>query len=213
MMAPKKFLPENEISFLYVQGWSLERLSNQYECSFGTIRNMLIRMGVKRRGPGKTPNPASLTKVCSSCNEEKDREDFPRRGQRSSECKRCASLKFRDRYDCDPEFRERVKASAARRQAEKPDEIRAYNRQRATGWSPEEFESAWLKQSGQCAICLVPMLRSGRTKDSVCADHCHTTGKPRELLCRLCNMHLGVFEKHREKLQAYLEKHGAEGGV
>ncbi len=48
---------------------------------------------------------------------------------------------------------------------------------------------------------------------SVCADHDHATGAPRELLCRRCNVHLGIFEKNRTVFEAYLRKHAAGEGT
>ncbi len=40
------------------------------------------------------------------------------------------------------------------------------------------------------------------------ADHCHSTGRPRALLCHTCNVQLGFYErnKHRHAVfSAYVE--------
>ena len=50
------------------------------------------------------------------------------------------------------------------------------------------YETRLVEQDFRCAGCLV------HQKDleySLCVDHCHTTEKPRGLLCRPCNLALG----------------------
>jgi hypothetical protein len=56
------------------------------------------------------------------------------------------------------------------------------------------------KTVGPCAIC-------SRTAPLI-ADHCHQTGRARGLLCRACNIGLGVFRDSPEvlgKAIAYLQ--------
>ena len=77
-----------------------------------------------------------------------------------------------------------------------------YHRNRFTGWSPADVAAAWGEQSGKCAICTRDLLRSGRKSDSLAADHCHETGAKRALLCRACNLALGVYEaRQREHIE------------
>ena len=79
-------------------------------------------------------------------------------------------------------------------------------------WTAERFAMAWEVQ-GACAICEVPMVDGGRGSISVCADHGHQTGKPRKLLCRGCNLLLGIFEKRRVAFEKYLRETGVGLGV
>lgn len=76
----------------------------------------------------------------------------------------------------------------------------------------EMFES----QLGLCAIC--GESQQGVTKDGearfLCVDHCHSSGKVRELLCARCNAGLGQFKDNPELLMnasKYLLKHQTQG--
>lgn len=69
--------------------------------------------------------------------------------------------------------------------------------------SIEECEAAIEKQDGRCAIC-------GEKADRLFDDHDHSTGLPRDMLCRVCNLLLG-YAKDDAKILAsaikYLERH------
>lgn len=58
------------------------------------------------------------------------------------------------------------------------------------GITLEDYEAMLEKQGGTCAIC-ESSIPGGNGAFSV--DHCHSTGKVRGLLCRLCNSGLGHF--------------------
>jgi hypothetical protein len=72
------------------------------------------------------------------------------------------------------------------------------------GWTLESVEEAKIAQQNLCAICSVFM-------DSPQADHEHVKPpKPRELLCKQCNLALGLFKDDPEVLRKaaqYVEKH------
>ncbi len=72
----------------------------------------------------------------------------------------------------------------------------AYNRLRKTGVTQEQYDGAYLKQKGVCAICS-GVEASGRR---LAADHCHTTGVFRGLLCMKCNTGLGKFKDNTDLL-------------
>jgi hypothetical protein len=75
------------------------------------------------------------------------------------------------------------------------------------GITPDQYEAMLVAQQGKCAICR-KMPSSKRWYLSV--DHCHTTGKVRELLCNKCNTALGLFEDDADALRAavaYVERH------
>jgi len=57
--------------------------------------------------------------------------------------------------------------------------------------SVEEYNKMFLEQNGCCAIC---KLHQSEFKRRLCVDHCHTTGKIRQLLCLSCNQGLGNFK-------------------
>lgn len=69
------------------------------------------------------------------------------------------------------------------------------------------------KQDCKCAICnrklnIARNVEGGKSAD-LCIDHCHTTNKVRGLLCRDCNLALGMFKDNINSLTnaiKYLEK-------
>lgn len=88
-----------------------------------------------------------------------------------------------------------------------------YNRLMKTyGLSNDDYVAMFESQIGLCAICKEP--QQGVTKDGearfLCVDHCHKTGKVRQLLCAKCNAGLGQFNDNPELLEQavkYLTKH------
>lgn len=133
------------------------------------------------------------TKQCSSCLQEKPVTDFhwhyKDKGIRRHSCKVCRSEveKERQRH---PEV---VKARAA------------YQLKKNYGISQEDYDKKLVYQNYGCAICG----KEAKTK-KLAVDHCHTTGKIRDLLCGPCNTGLGQFQDNPELLilaADYLRKH------
>lgn len=65
------------------------------------------------------------------------------------------------------------------------------------GITKKEYEIMNLSQKGKCAIC--------KTKDTYAVDHCHSTGVVRGLLCRECNLGLGMFQDNTEFLNSAIK--------
>jgi len=65
---------------------------------------------------------------------------------------------------------------------------RAKDRRRKTGVSKELFNVLLIKQERRCAICTGPIDNSSP------ADHCHDTKTPRGILCRACNLGMGLMK-------------------
>jgi len=65
---------------------------------------------------------------------------------------------------------------------------------RKYGLTLEDFSAMVLKQNNKCEICSCDM------QDDAQVDHNHTTGKVRALLCRPCNMSLGLLKENTETL-------------
>ena len=79
---------------------------------------------------------------------------------------------------------------------------------KGTGWTPENYEEAYIKQDGRCAICGCKLNSSRYTRFA--GDHDHKTGKLRGLLCTNCNTALGLFKDSIERLESakkYLIEH------
>ena len=87
---------------------------------------------------------------------------------------------------------------------------------RTYGLSNDNYIEMFESQIGLCAICKEP--QQGITKDGetrfLCVDHCHQTGKVRQLLCAKCNAGLGQFRDSPEfltKAAKYIIKHQTQG--
>jgi recombination endonuclease VII len=90
---------------------------------------------------------------------------------------------LRERYRADPEYRER-------------------KRKRGRRISDDLYDVLFARQGGVCAIC--KRKHHGRLH----ADHCHTTGRQRRLLCPKCNLSLGLHNDDPDSMLAavaYLE--------
>lgn len=209
-MQEKKYDAQSVIAD-YLSGRPLGEVALLHRIGHETVRNILIRGGVPRRKATPPVKNIGPTKVCSMCQEPKSRGEFYGQGIRTSICKPCDRLRKRVEYaEGDTSYRARsIDRIVEFRKTVGPEYATDRSRQKHSNWSPEEFDAAWQTQKGQCAICENPMVLGGVTNTSVCADHDHQTGRPRSLLCARCNKHLGIFEKHRQKFEAYLERWSA----
>lgn len=82
------------------------------------------------------------------------------------------------------------------------EQIRAAERKRMYGLTLEQYEAMIEAQGGKCAIC-------GKHMEKPHVDHDHMTGEVRGLLCRRCNLALGIFGEDISILRAavrYLAK-------
>jgi hypothetical protein len=64
-----------------------------------------------------------------------------------------------------------------------------------------QYNELWQRQDGKCAICL-NLCPSGK---ALHVDHSHTTGKIRGLLCKRCNMTLGLLHDDVSILQRAID--------
>ena len=70
--------------------------------------------------------------------------------------------------------------------------------QKKYGLSWEAYEDMYYVQSGKCPVCECNLTINHI--DTV-VDHCHNTGKVRGLLCRKCNMALGLLNDNKQNLR------------
>lgn len=66
------------------------------------------------------------------------------------------------------------------------------------------YSELFNESNGVCGICHKPCSDGKR----LAVDHCHKTGKVRGLLCRVCNVQLGVYERRHKEFSDYLKKAG-----
>lgn len=77
------------------------------------------------------------------------------------------------------------------------------------GMTHEDFEIRLKKQNNRCMICKKLFVKIPNV------DHCHVTGKTRDLLCSSCNSILGQAHDSEDILLSaieYLRRHGAPNG-
>jgi hypothetical protein len=65
-------------------------------------------------------------------------------------------------------------------------------KRRQNGFTEELFNKRLHEQNGLCAICSVELQHRSMTGSSAAADHCHVGKYPRGILCKKCNLMLGL---------------------
>ena len=81
----------------------------------------------------------------------------------------------------------------------------------------DDYLSIFAAQAGVCAICSRTSHRAASyrgTREALCVDHDHETGKIRGLLCRSCNTGVGLLQDSPENCRRaalYLESHKTMG--
>ncbi len=137
----------------------------------------------------KSNTRSKFDRVCSRCKEPKKKNEFYRRNSTSylNWCKVC----HRKLTSARNAYNGPLKRSARL--------IKSY------GITSEQFDTMESAQGGVCFIC---KNKCGKGRLSV--DHCHKTGKVRSLLCRHCNLMIGLANDNPDVLaQAaeYLRSH------
>lgn len=110
-----------------------------------------------------------------------------------------------------PETQERRRALQKARYADHPEKYRVKARSwraghpeyktRKYGITYSEYKSIWDRQRGRCAFCDRLEIR-GQPLD---IDHSHFTGQVRWLLCRRCNLALGLLSENVFTIKTMLE--------
>ena len=150
-------------------------------------------------------------KFCSRCDEEKPGNEFhPSKTHRDglrSWCKLCSrtyNAMYREINDTKVKERRKqynlaykTSGRSAQYQAKNKERIVKGKRNRHISSkyaiTPEQYDTIYSGQDGQCAICL-------DKHNTLCIDHNHTTGKVRGLLCRKCNFLLSHAKENKEIL-------------
>ena len=139
-----------------------------------------------------------MNRTCNKCGQTKDITEFYKTGRKSDK------NPDNRHYTCKDCTKARVNAA----HAENPENAKYRHLQRKYGISLDEYKQMLKLQSGKCAICKTK--NAGGRWDIFCVDHDHVTGKVRELLCKDCNIVLGLVQdspEHLNRLIAYVIKH------
>lgn len=142
-----------------------------------------------------------MTKVCTSCHEEKPLDAFSKRTQQGkvylrSSCKACLAEKSRV-WRRTSEAKQRSRLGCLTRK----------------GISQEQYDAQLLAQGGRCAICRSDNPGKGYENWQIDHDHSCCTGCDkclRGLLCANCNKGLGFFLDEPERLSAAIYYLGAD---
>lgn len=125
------------------------------------------------------PPEELITKQCKKCWKIKPLGEFYRNRRsldgHEYQCKECRNKRHKQWRSDNPEKRKRT--------ARKNELKRRY------GISEREYRLLLRSQGGVCAIC-----KTGSTaSEALCVDHEHSSGRIRGLLCKDCNLGLGLF--------------------
>lgn len=149
-----------------------------------------------------------MNRLCTRCHELKPETEFYKatKGQRGlrAVCKKCHNEKS-DQWQ--KQNREQANANARNWRARNPEKVRIsalrHYVRKHYGMTLEEYNA--LTQNARCAICR-KKIKPGKH----CLDHCHESGRVREVLCGKCNTGLGCFRDDPELLELaaeYLRRH------
>lgn len=132
------------------------------------------------------------TKKCSKCNEILPVANFHMQAGRNhnhyrfnSPCKVCANLNRNKNYH------------------------KEYYRKLKYNITNEQYQLKLKEQNYSCVICNI---HQDDYSKEFCIDHCHKTGKIRDLLCTQCNSGIGFFRENinvMKKAIAYMKKHNS----
>lgn len=142
------------------------------------------------------PSPTALgdyyVKECKKCKEVKPLTDFRKQRNTCYECEKEQNKAY---------HKEKASKVSKRKKeywADNREVIKVAQRKRRYGISQEWYEDKLKQQDFRCAGCHT------HQKDleySLCVDHCHTTEKPRGLLCKPCNLALGNADDNPDTLR------------
>jgi|688.fasta_scaffold690137_3 hypothetical protein len=146
---------------------------------------------------------------CTKCleikSEEFFRKDLKKINNKKSNCKNCES-KADTRYKDNPEKeKQRVKSWRKTQGTNLKNTYKKWALKKNYNLTLEEYNLKLQEQNGVCAICKTPP-----NKKQLAVDHCHKTGKNRELLCANCNTSLGLLYDDLNiitSLRNYIIKH------
>jgi hypothetical protein len=177
--------------------------------------------------PAKSPMTDDL-KLCRPCSTWKMHDQFAKDARIKSglaaKCKNCNKRGAAKHRGNNPGLNARQVAEWRKLNPEYMKEYYDSNRQtiiertidsfrvKTYGLTPGQYDEMVEAQNNLCAICEQPetaIMPSGFVR-SLAVDHCHKTGKVRQLLCGKCNTGIGNFLDNPELLKAaisYLEKH------
>lgn len=142
------------------------------------------------------------TKICTRCNKEKPLSEFYKTKHNKvgviAECKVCKRTYTMQRWQgikSNPVLHEKEKERCRKNS-------RRWSLKEDYGLTIEDWNKLFKKQQGCCAIC---GKHQSEFEEVLCVDHRHSDDKVRGLLCRKCNMVLGLVDESNTIIQGMLE--------
>lgn len=145
-------------------------------------------------------------KRCPKCGVTKPRDSFWKKSSKGGLyfcCKSCAGQKAKE-WRNKPGNKEAIALRTKAWMVANRTKIQGNQRRYNTGVSKELFSVIVALNNGKCGICAKPLDFSPSHK-RVHADHCHSTGAPRGVLCARCNVGLGLLGDNVESIRRALE--------
>src|ERR1700690_1237801 len=201
---------------LYLQSKSFREISLMVNVPFSTISWNIRQLnqidgrkaGRKKIYPDLTKEEIEQNRIkraksspCSQCGKINDE----RYDSAPNRCKECIGSKVKDYYlnnkdqivERSRKYYQDNKGQILANEKLKydPIESREYGLNKKFGITIAIYEEMLKNQNGGCAICGKPPL-----KKALAVDHCHITGKNRELLCTNCNQAIGHAKDNPELL-------------
>lgn len=144
---------------------------------------------------------AKTKKYCTKCKKEKNLDHFANKRRYKNNtycwCNDCVR-KYQNEYKRQWRINNPEKSKAAQHK---------YRIAKRYGLTVKYWNQMFADQDGRCAICMIPQDELNHT---LCVDHNHKTGHVRQLVCKRCNMLIGVYEADfygfKDKIKEYLEK-------
>ena len=149
-----------------------------------------------------------MSKRCTKCKEIKELDQFIIDSRavdgHQNKCKLCRSNYLSARYATDSE---KVEISTRRWQDKNRDKMKNSRLKRLYGITLDQRRQKLEDQVGRCPLCLRHQDELSRP---LMVDHCHKTGKIRDLLCFSCNAALGSLRDDLAtalRVVEYIQKH------
>ncbi len=139
----------------------------------------------------------NAAKTCTKCSTEKEISAFGKDGQKkdglSPHCRACRAIMSKRHYENNKEKvdgRNRKWYKDNGHTKEFKDGTRNATLKRKYGIDVSDYNGMFIEQGGRCAIC---GKHQSEFVHSLVVDHNHETGKVRGLLCRACNLGIGML--------------------
>jgi hypothetical protein len=159
------------------------------------------------------------TKICNDCKEVKDSNEFAKnkydkKDGRKTICKFCNNIRSKKYHN---KHKEKINNRQKEYYQANAEKLRRYTREYhqkkskqcentrllyTYGISLDEKLRMIDSQNHQCACCNEELYP---THGNICVDHDHSTGVVRKILCRSCNMALGIMNENPDKITKLLQ--------